>query len=412
MVTKKRTLPTGDPAPVTSSQAASEEGNQSLEHIPATSTAVLKVSPVVSSIEKEIGSSNKDMMVSSKKRKVESVARKQDAETESKPKEDDKLQSDSDDDFVTIIVKPLMGKRCEIKLPSDSTIYDLKEAIFVQYDMLPEKQLLLAGRIDLGQFNDEMYLDNILPCDTQNMLLGFTVQLSVSVQSGFATMLEHDPFADYLPEGEDIETDEDLRRLCQKIGQKNNIEDALDAASILGHPSLSIDNMSAFGDVSDLNVFEDEASRYLMVPDRLDALRISNYNSESLSAKLTHIDPALSVALATNIAVDMIPKPSPIDSSLSSTLPSSNRTDETFPNDDELGSLPKTGVCTGNVEGPTRCSKCNAKCRPALRFECRCGNVFCQTHRYYDAHNCTFDIKKHDRDSLRENNPKVCGSRL
>lgn len=53
------------------------------------------------------------------------------------------------------------------------------------------------------------------------------------------------------------------------------------------------------------------------------------------------------------------------------------------------------------------CAKCRLRCRPALRFICKCGLTFCQTHRYPDQHACTFDHRAAGVASLEASNPKI-----
>lgn len=55
---------------------------------------------------------------------------------------------------------------------------------------------------------------------------------------------------------------------------------------------------------------------------------------------------------------------------------------------------------------PNRCFSC--KKRVGLTgFECRCGNLFCSSHRYSDKHSCTFDYKTVGRDAISKANPVV-----
>lgn len=48
-----------------------------------------------------------------------------------------------------------------------------------------------------------------------------------------------------------------------------------------------------------------------------------------------------------------------------------------------------------------RCYCCNKKVG-FTGIECRCGFVYCGTHRYPDQHSCTFDFKTHDRENLQK----------
>eukprot|EP01084_Bolivina_argentea_P243259 407845_1 len=50
-----------------------------------------------------------------------------------------------------------------------------------------------------------------------------------------------------------------------------------------------------------------------------------------------------------------------------------------------------------------RCWCCRKKVTLAQRFECKCGYIFCGTHRYPDAHKCDFDWRTKEKylESLR-----------
>ncbi|KAI9366593.1 hypothetical protein BD770DRAFT_405862 [Pilaira anomala] len=56
-----------------------------------------------------------------------------------------------------------------------------------------------------------------------------------------------------------------------------------------------------------------------------------------------------------------------------------------------------------------RCFKCRVKVPLAKQAanKCRCGYVFCDTHRYPDRHDCDIDYAKLDREILAKNNPKL-----
>ncbi|XP_053318619.1 AN1-type zinc finger protein 6 isoform X2 [Spea bombifrons] len=58
-----------------------------------------------------------------------------------------------------------------------------------------------------------------------------------------------------------------------------------------------------------------------------------------------------------------------------------------------------------------RCFMCRKKIG-LTGFECRCGNVFCGTHRYSDVHNCSFDYKADAAEKIRKENPVVVGEKI
>ncbi|KAI1904135.1 hypothetical protein AGOR_G00002570 [Albula goreensis] len=58
-----------------------------------------------------------------------------------------------------------------------------------------------------------------------------------------------------------------------------------------------------------------------------------------------------------------------------------------------------------------RCFTCRKKVG-LTGFDCRCGNVFCGTHRYSDIHNCSFDYKAEAAEKIRKENPVVIGEKI
>ncbi|GFZ13000.1 Zinc finger A20 and AN1 domain-containing stress-associated protein [Actinidia chinensis var. chinensis] len=63
------------------------------------------------------------------------------------------------------------------------------------------------------------------------------------------------------------------------------------------------------------------------------------------------------------------------------------------------------------TEGPRRCTTC--KKRVGLTgFKCRCGNLFCGSHRYSDKHDCPFDYRTAERDAIAKANPVVKAEKL
>ncbi|XP_022752577.1 zinc finger A20 and AN1 domain-containing stress-associated protein 3-like [Durio zibethinus] len=60
---------------------------------------------------------------------------------------------------------------------------------------------------------------------------------------------------------------------------------------------------------------------------------------------------------------------------------------------------------------PNRCLAC--KKRVGLTgFKCRCGMVFCGTHRYPEQHGCMFDFKGMGKEQIAKANPVVKGEKL
>ncbi|XP_065053624.1 AN1-type zinc finger protein 4-like [Rhopilema esculentum] len=60
----------------------------------------------------------------------------------------------------------------------------------------------------------------------------------------------------------------------------------------------------------------------------------------------------------------------------------------------------------------TRCFQCAKKLGLATNYQCRCGNIYCATHRYAEAHCCTYDYKGEGRKVLEQSNPVVTAPKL
>ncbi|KAK4761568.1 hypothetical protein SAY87_029452 [Trapa incisa] len=54
-----------------------------------------------------------------------------------------------------------------------------------------------------------------------------------------------------------------------------------------------------------------------------------------------------------------------------------------------------------------RCGGCNKKVGLSTGFKCRCGGIFCGSHRYPECHGCTFDFKAAGREAIARANPLV-----
>ncbi|XP_047334817.1 zinc finger A20 and AN1 domain-containing stress-associated protein 8-like [Impatiens glandulifera] len=62
-------------------------------------------------------------------------------------------------------------------------------------------------------------------------------------------------------------------------------------------------------------------------------------------------------------------------------------------------------------EGPNRCSACRKRVG-LTGFSCRCGNLFCSSHRYSDKHDCQYDYQTAGRDAISKANPIVKAEKL
>ena len=45
-------------------------------------------------------------------------------------------------------------------------------------------------------------------------------------------------------------------------------------------------------------------------------------------------------------------------------------------------------------------------------FPCRCGGLYCSTHRYSDKHDCNFNYKEMAQEHIRKQNPVVVASKI
>lgn len=59
----------------------------------------------------------------------------------------------------------------------------------------------------------------------------------------------------------------------------------------------------------------------------------------------------------------------------------------------------------------SRCAECKKKVG-LTAIECRCGNVYCGTHRLAEKHMCTFDFKQLGRSTIEKQNEKIVAERF
>ncbi|EXB38464.1 Zinc finger A20 and AN1 domain-containing stress-associated protein 3 [Morus notabilis] len=60
---------------------------------------------------------------------------------------------------------------------------------------------------------------------------------------------------------------------------------------------------------------------------------------------------------------------------------------------------------------PRRCGTCRRRVG-LTGFKCRCGMMFCGSHRYPEQHGCTFDFKGMGKDQIAKANPVVKADKL
>ncbi|KAH7441484.1 hypothetical protein KP509_03G040000 [Ceratopteris richardii] len=62
-------------------------------------------------------------------------------------------------------------------------------------------------------------------------------------------------------------------------------------------------------------------------------------------------------------------------------------------------------------QAANRCMVCQKRVG-LVGFKCRCGDLFCATHRYSDRHDCSFDYKAAGRKAIAKENPVVKASKI
>lgn len=78
---------------------------------------------------------------------------------------------------------------------------------------------------------------------------------------------------------------------------------------------------------------------------------------------------------------------------------------------DPVGSSSDDAMKSKAKEGPSRCATCRKRVG-LTGFNCRCGSVFCGSHRYADMHKCPFDYQTAGRDEIAKANPVVKAEKL
>jgi len=59
-----------------------------------------------------------------------------------------------------------------------------------------------------------------------------------------------------------------------------------------------------------------------------------------------------------------------------------------------------------------RCNMCNTKVNITNSITCKCNQLLCYKHRYFNEHNCTFDHKTNERDHLTKLNQKLESNKI
>ncbi|KAJ0545917.1 putative transcription regulator A20-like family [Helianthus annuus] len=73
--------------------------------------------------------------------------------------------------------------------------------------------------------------------------------------------------------------------------------------------------------------------------------------------------------------------------------------------------VPTVLVTDAKPEQRNRCGCCRKRVG-LTGFTCKCGMVFCGTHRYPEKHECSFDFKTVGKEAIARENPVVKGVKL
>ncbi|KAG0490381.1 hypothetical protein HPP92_007244 [Vanilla planifolia] len=153
-------------------------------------------------------------------------------------------------------------------------------------------------------------------------------------------------------------------------------------------PILCINNCGFFGRPSTMNMCSKCHKDYILKQeqDKLVAASIDSAvnRSESSGANLQDIFETPIGVIEQQVPVDLTKK-------------------------DDLGST--DGSKAKAKDGPSRCNACNKRVG-LTGFSCRCGNLFCASHRYSETHNCPFDYRMAARDAISKANPVVKAEKL
>lgn len=335
---------------------------------------------------------------------------------------DDVTEDSADDDYI-FTIRPIMGATFDVSLPSDSSVFDLKDAIFTKTGLVPEKQLLASLLLPASFADEETFLEDLLI--PKRCALSLSLKVATGLQSTSNITYEEEDYFVYevllpassLP-GSPAASDSDASQTAegsQDGGRDRNREGS--AGQTRGGERTSI----AFaGSI----VCPSCPSNHAALP----PLPLPIVESYLKSAVIDHANddfvagiPGRRVSIhlegLESLRISIVPE----DETPKRLLCVPERPATPAPTDDPplapalssaLSPAPAAAPSSPPAAGPVRCSHCGRRCRPALQFLCKCGLILCQDHRYYDKHTCHYDFKSHDRHVLDQANPKVTKPQL
>uniref|UniRef100_A0A915M5V3 Zinc finger protein n=1 Tax=Meloidogyne javanica TaxID=6303 RepID=A0A915M5V3_MELJA len=108
-----------------------------------------------------------------------------------------------------------------------------------------------------------------------------------------------------------------------------------------------------------------------------------------------------------------------IDDSHTGTKDDAKYTDESGKRPADLETASQATLTSDETpDNPSQQKKTKNRCQVCSKrvgltgFDCRCGGLFCATHRYDNAHSCTYDYKTVGREQLRKSNPQVVSEKI
>lgn len=130
----------------------------------------------------------------------------------------------------------------------------------------------------------------------------------------------------------------------------------------------------------------------------------SSSSSSSSSLASSNVDTGLEASGGTDLTIES-------KAAASNVQTSSDKAEEKVSDSDSASTTSEGVEASAGKPKKNRCLACNKKVG-LTGFGCRCGGLFCSTHRYSDLHNCAFDYKEHAQDQIRKNNPVVVGNKI
>lgn len=291
----------------------------------------------------------------------------------------------------TISIIPIMGSPFTLNVTEEYNVYDLKDFIFGRIGICPEFQLLSITSSNVVLDDDEAMLTDL------GVKAGCKINLSVRAAAGISlahTWAPPDSDEEYFvfsstiprkadvpssPDGSDKEADESEEEFKLPLPKNFLNPKAQAERGIIDDETKPDVKASLAGLKSDLQDFH-------FPLEGLESLKISSNKEDEATIEC------------------YVKRPS-------APLPTTSSSSEVGPKSTAPSAAPLL-TDAPVVALTNRCLHCNIRCRPAMIFSCRCGGRFCQIHRYYDQHNCAFDIREHDRKVLGKSNPRVSGSQL